>query len=324
MIKSYGDVIKETLDEALSKDNSVFIAGEDIGVYGGCFGITKDLLDKYGDKRVIDMPMSESAITGLGTGSAIHGLRPIIEIMFMDFITLTYDQLFNHASIFSYLSNGKTSVPLVMRVPSGAGRGYGATHSKSLFAPLMNIPGIKIVAPSNAYEAKGLLNASIKDNNPVVFVEHKLLYGAKEDVTNAPDEIELGKAKVVKDGKDVLLISFSKTVHDCVEVANEMEKHNVSVEIIDLRTIKPLDMDTIKESIKKIGKVIVVEEGFSNCGIASEIMAKINETCFYSLNSAVRRVCTLDVPIPCFPGFENKVVPSKERIEKEILSILDE
>lgn len=324
MIKSYADMIRETLDEALQNDASIFLAGEDIGVYGGCFGITKGLLDKYGKNRVIDMPMSESAIVGFGTGSALQGLKPIIEIMFMDFVTLIYDQLFNHASIFNYISGGKTPVPLVIRVPAGAGRGYGATHSKSLFAPLMHIPGIKIVASSNVLEAKGLLNSSIKDNNPVIFVEHKLLYQVKADVDNVPNEIELGKANILKSGKDVLIISFSKAVNDCLEVANDMEKHGVSVEVIDLRTLKPLDMELITSSVKKIGKVVVVEEGFSECGVAAEIIARINEMCFYSLSSPVKRITTLDVPIPCFPGFEKKVIPSKERIEAAVLDLLDE
>ncbi len=324
MMKSYGEMIREGLDEALANDENVFLAGEDIAVYGGCFGMTKGLFDKYGSKRVIDTPMSEAAIVGLGVGAAIQGLRPVVELMFMDFVTLAYDQLFNHASIFHYLSNGKTSVPVVIRVAAGAGRGYGATHSKSLYAPLMHIPGIKIVAPSNPLEAKALLHASIADNSPVVFVEHKLLYSVKADVTNAPALIPLGKARVAKIGSDALLISFSKLVNDCLEVAQELEKHGVSVEVIDLRTIKPLDIETISASVKKIGKVVIVDEGFQEAGVAAEIMARINESCFYSLNAPMKRIATFDAPIPCNPSFEKKLIPNKERIEAAVLALLDE
>ncbi len=324
MIKTYAEAIRETLDEELSNDKSVFLIGEDIGTYGGAFGVTKGLFEKYGPNRIIDSPMSEQAIVGLGIGAALNGLKPIVEIMFMDFITLTYDQIFNHASIFSYLSNGTIPVPLVIRTPAGGGRGYGATHSKTLIAPLMHVPGIKIVAPSNVREAKGLLKAAIKDRNPVIFIEHKSLYQKKEDVIDAPDYIPLGKARIIKEGKDLLIISFSKAVNDCLSVANKLEKEGVSVEVIDLRTIKPLDIELIKQSVEKIGKVLIVEEGYSECGIASEIIAKINDICFYSLAAPVKRVCSLDVPIPCCPVFEKEIIPSPERIEKAVSEILNE
>jgi len=324
MIKSYGQVIRDTLDEELSRDNSIFLIGEDIGTYGGCFGITKGLLDKYGHNRVIDSPMSEQAIVGLGIGAALNGLRPIVEIMFMDFVTLIYDQLFNHASIFNYLSNGKVNVPLVIRIPAGGGRGYGATHSKTLIAPLMNIPGIKIVAPSNAGEVRGLLKASIKDNNPVIFVEHKSLYNVKGDFEDLPDLIPLGKARIIKEGNDVVLISFSKTVNDCIKVAEELESEGVSCEVIDLRTIKPLDMDLIKKSVEKIGRVVIVEEGYSECGVASEIIARINDEFFNALKAPVKRVTSLNVPISCCPEYETVTIPSPEKIEEAILGVLDE
>src|SRR3989338_6138146 len=324
MIKTYAQAIKDTLDEELMNDPNLFLFGEDIGVYGVCFGATKGLQEKYGNKRVIDSPMSEQAIAGLGIGAALNGLRPVIEIMFMDFITLIYDQILNHASIFSYLSNGEMKVPLVIRVPAGGGRGYGATHSKSLWSALMNIPGIKIIAPSNTREVSCLLRAAIKDNNPVIFVEHKSLYQIKDDVENAEDIIPIGKAKIVKEGNDLLLISFSKMVLDCLEVANKLENEGISIEVLDLRTVKPLDIETIKNSIDKIGKVIVVEEGFPQSGIAAEIIAQINEVCFYSLDGPIKRICTLEIPLPCSPKLENMAIPSKERIENEIRSMLNE
>jgi acetoin:2,6-dichlorophenolindophenol oxidoreductase subunit beta len=324
MIKSYVEVLKETLDQALATDSSVFLFGEDIGDYGGCFGVTRGLIEKYGPSRVIDSPMSEQAITGLGIGAAMNGLKPIIEIMFMDFITLAYDQLLNHAGIFSYLSNGEISVPLVLRVPAGGGRGYGATHSKSLFSPLMHIPGIKIVAPSSPKTVKGLLKAAINENSPVIFVEHKLLYQMKVDVSDSPDFIPLGKAEVLREGSDISLITFSKTVHDCLEVSVEQARKGISVEVIDLQSIKPLDMATIKKSIEKTGKVLIVEEGFATCGVAAEIIAKVNESCFYSLDAPIGRVTTLDVPLPCSPALENQIIPSSKKISKEIERILNE
>ncbi|MFA5992280.1 MAG: alpha-ketoacid dehydrogenase subunit beta [Candidatus Pacearchaeota archaeon] len=327
MLKTYSQIINETLDEELKKDDSIFLIGEDIGVYGGAFGVTKGLFEKYGRQRIIDSPMSEQAITGLAVGAAINGLKPIVEIMFMDFVTLIYDQLMNHASIFNYLSDGKVSVPLVIRVPAGGGRGYGATHSKSLLGPLMHIPNIKIVAPSNAKEVRGLLRASILDKNPVIFVEHKLLYSLKEEIGEAgelEDFIPLGKANIVKTGKDLLIISFSKQVLDCVEVANKLEKEGISIEVLDLRTIKPLDVETIKKSVEKIGKVLIVEEGYSDCGVASEIISKINECCFYSLSCPIKRVCTTENPIPCSSKLERETLPNIDRIESAVRGILND
>lgn len=323
MIKTYGQVINETLSEAMEKDSSIFLFGEDIGEYGGCFGITKDLLKRYGPNRVIDSPMSEQAIIGLGIGAAISGLKPIVEIMFMDFMTLTYDQLFNHASIFNYLSNSEVPVPLVVRVSAGAGRGYGATHSKTLIAPLMHIPGIKIVAPSSVGDVRGLLNESIKDKNPVIFIENKLLYSLKEELEEIPESIPLGKANTVRNGKDILLITFSKSVHDCIKASEELKSEGINCEVLDLRTLNPLDMDAIKSSVDRIKKVIVVEEGYSACGVAAEIITRINEHCFYSLDAAPRRITSLDVPISCCKEFESFITPSIQRIKEEVRKVVN-
>jgi len=323
MTKTYGQVIRETIDENMAKDKSIILIGEDIGFYGGGFGITKGLYEKYGPERVIDTPMSEQGFTGLGIGAAMNGLKPIVEIMFMDFMTLAYDQLMNHASVFSYQTNGSIKVPLVIRTPAGGGRGYGATHSKTLIGPLMHIPGIKILCPSSARNARGLLNAAIQDPDPVIFVEHKLLYSKKEEL-EIPDLIPIGKAAIARKGKDALVITFGKSVDDSIAVADILEKEGVSVEIIDLLTIKPLDMELIGSSVERIGKVLIVEEGYSVCGVASEIIARINETSFYSLKAPIRRVCTLDIPIPCAIKAEAQMLPSAERIEKELRGLLNE
>lgn len=324
MIKSYLEVINGTLEKMMEKDKSIVLIGEDIPVNGGCFGATTGLFDKFGKKRVIGSPMCEQSLVGVGIGAAISGLRPVVEIMFMDFMTLAYDQLFNHAGIFSYLSNGDISVPLVIRVPAGAGRGYGATHSKTLTSSLMQIPGIKIVAPSNAEEAGVLLEASIKDNNPVVFIEHKLLYSRKEEVSENPPPVPIGKAKVVKVGKDIVIISYSKTLVDCLEAAKQLEDQGISCKVVDLRTLKPLDMETIKEAVESVGKVLVVEEGYSDCGVAAEIIARINENCFYSLEAPPKRLTTLDLPISCSKEYESAVIPSVDKIVNSVNNILNE
>lgn len=324
MIKSYLQVINETLEDIMRRDPKVVLIGEDIGLYGGCFGATAGLYEKFGAKRVIDSPMSEQALVGMGIGAALNGLKPIIEIMFMDFMTLVYDQLFNNAGIFSYLSSGEIYVPLVIRVPAGAGRGYGATHSKTLTASFMQIPGIKIVASSNANEVGLLLTQAVEDKNPVIFIEHKLLYGMKEDIVDDPLPIELGKARIVREGKDMVIVSYSKTVSDCLAAAQQLEEQGVACTVIDLRTLKPLDMPTIKGAIDAIGKVLVVEEGFPTCGVAAEIIAKINENCFYSLEAPPKRLTALDVPIACCKEYESASIPSVETIINSVKEILRE
>ena len=315
-MKTYIQGLNEALDEALSEDKNVFLFGEDIAVYGGCFGVTRGLLDKHGQKRVVDSPMSESTITGLGVGSAVAGLRPVVEIMFMDFCTLIYDQLFNHGSIFAYMTNGEIKVPLVIRVPAGAGRGYGATHSKTLIAPLMNIPGIKIVAPYRASEVKALLKESIKDDNIVVFVEHKLLYTSKEDCEEAKS-VPLGKAAILREGSDITIVSFSKMLQDCMAAAQKLEAEGISAEVIDLRTIKPLDMDTITKSVEKTKKLLVVEEGFGMCGVGAEITARVVESSFYSLEAPIARLAGADVPISCASSLEKASIPNPDSIAEQ-------
>lgn len=324
MIKSYKEVINATLQTMMEKDPNIVLVGEDIGEYGGCFGVTSGLLEKFGAKRVIDSPMCEQSLVGLGIGAAMNGLKPIVEIMFMDFMSLAYDQLLNHAGIFSYLSNGEISVPLVIRVPAGGGKGYGATHSKTLTASLMQIPGIKIVAPSNAAEAGTLLEAAVKDQNPVIFIEHKLLYAIKAEVVKNPSPIKLGQAKVVREGADLVIISYSKTVLDCLEAAKQLADEGMSCTVIDLRTLKPLDIATVKEAVEKVGKVLVVEEGYSECGVAAEIITRINESCFYSLEAAPKRLAALDLPFSCCAEYESAIIPSVEKIISSAREILHE
>lgn len=314
--KTFLQAIREALIEEMQRDENIFLLGEDIGVYGGAFGVTKGLLEIFGEERIRDTPMSESAIIGASTGAAIAGSIPIAEIMFEDFITLAMDQLVNHASIFNYISNGQIRVPFVIRTASGAGRGYGATHSKSLESWLVSIPGIKVVSPSSPYDAKGLLKSSIRDNNPVVFVENKLLYSTKGEVPDEDYTLPIGKAIRKKEGEDITIISYSRMVHLSLEAAFCLEREGISAEVIDLRTLNPIDKKTITDSVKKTGRAVTVEEGWGTCGIGSEITSLIVDEVFDYLDAPIKRISAANVPVPCCPSLENASLPDTKTIKR--------
>ncbi|NQT46881.1 MAG: alpha-ketoacid dehydrogenase subunit beta [Candidatus Omnitrophica bacterium] len=319
---SYSEAIREALKEEMLKDESVFLLGEDIGFYGGAFGVTRGLIDEFGPERVKNTPISENSFVGVAVGAAMVGMRPIVEIMFMDFITLAMDQIVNHAAKLHYLYDGQVRIPLVVRTPAGAGRGYGASHSQSLEAWFMHVPGLKIVSPSTPYDAKGLLKTAIRDNNPVIFIENKLLYAAKGDVPKKEYTIPLGKADIKKRGKDLTIIAYSRMVHLALEAAEELKGGGVEAEVIDLRSLVPIDMDTVINSVKKTGRVIVVEEDNLTGGVGAEISSLVNEHVFKKLKAPVRRVASADVPIPCAPALEQAILPSKDKlikIAKEIM-----
>ena len=318
MRMTYQEAIRQALREEMEQDDNVVLLGEDIGFYGGAFKVTKGLIERFGKKRVIDTPMSEAGFTGIAIGASIMGLRPVVEIMFMDFITLAMDQIINHAANFHYIWDGQANVPVVIRTNSGMGRGYGATHSKSLEPALFNVPGIKIVCPSNANDAKYLLKASIKDNNPVIFIENRMLYGSKEDVKEESDMV-LGKARKIQDGNDLTIIAYSRMVPLSLKATEELPN---SIEIIDLCTIKPLDKKAIVESVKKTGKVLILEECFKTGGIGAEIAAIIAEECFDHLDAPIKRLASKDVQISCCPSLENEIYPKKQDIIEEIKDIL--
>ncbi|MFH1849762.1 MAG: alpha-ketoacid dehydrogenase subunit beta [archaeon] len=316
---SYLEAIREALLQEMERDSAVFLMGEDIGLYGGAFGVTKGLVQRFGEERVRNTPMSESAITGIAAGCAIGGLRPVLEIMFMDFITLALDQLANHAAKFRYLSNGGITVPMVIRTPAGAGRGYGSTHSQSLESWLISIPGIKIVAPSNPRDAKGLLVSAIRDKDPVVFVENKLLYGVKGEVPAESYSASIGKANLLRKGTDLSIISYSRMAGLSVHAAEEL---GVSADIVDLRSLKPLDIKTITESVTRTGRVMIVEEGCITGGVGAEISAQIAEHALEYLDAPIMRVGGADIPIPCAPALEKCAVPDKESIMKKIRDLM--
>lgn len=306
--------INEALRQEMRRDPNVYVIGEDVGVFGGCFGVTAGLIDEFGPKRVIDTPITESAIIGNALGAAATGLRPVAEIMFMDFVGVTMDQIYNQAAKMRYMFGGKAKIPMVIRTACGAGGSAAAQHSQSLEAWFMHVPGLKVVAPSTAYDAKGLLVSSIRDDNPVIFVEHKFIYDLEGEVPEDIYSIPLGKADVKRQGSDVTVIATMAMVHKALEAAEELSREGISVEVIDPRTLQPLDGETIIESVKKTHKVVIVHEAVKFAGPGAEIAAMIAEEAFDYLDAPIKRVAAPFTPVPFSPVLEQTYIPSKEKI----------
>ncbi|MEI4789570.1 alpha-ketoacid dehydrogenase subunit beta [Bacillus sp. FJAT-53060] len=307
---SYLEAVREAMSQEMRENQDVFILGEDIGVYGGAFGVTRGMIEEFGPERVRNTPISEAAIAGGAVGAALTGMRPILELQFSDFITIAMDQLVNQAAKTRYMFGGKGKVPLVVRTPAGSGTGAAAQHSQSLEAWMAHIPGLKVVQPSTAYDAKGLLKAAMDDDNPVIFYEHKLLYKTISEVPEEKYSIPLGKADVKRSGKDVTIVATAIMVHKALEAAKELEAEGIDVEIIDPRTLVPLDEETIIESVKKTGKCIVVHEAVKRGGYAGEIASMIAESeAFDYLDAPIKRLGGLAVPIPYNPTLEKAVIP---------------
>jgi len=315
-ILTYRQAVAEAIAEEMSRDERVFIMGEDVGKHGGAFAATKGLFDKFGPGRVKDTPISESVIIGAGVGAALTGMRPIVEIMYMDFICMAMDSIANQAAKVKYMFGGHVHVPLTIRTAFGAGRGNAAQHSQSLETWLTLIPGLLVVMPSTPYDAKGLLKSAIRNDNPVVVIENKLLYGESEDVPEAEYLVPIGKAAIRREGKDVTIIATSRMCKFAESATKKLVEEGIDVELIDPRTLKPLDMDTISASIAKTHRVVVVNEGHSTGGFSNEISSKIMDRCFYDLDAPVMRVASEDVPIPYNSILENEVIPA----EKDILA----
>lgn len=307
---SYLEAVREAMSQEMRENQDVFILGEDIGVYGGAFGVTRGMIEEFGPERVRNTPISEAAIAGGAVGAALTGMRPILELQFSDFITIAMDQLVNQAAKTRYMFGGKGKVPLVVRTPAGSGTGAAYRHSQSLEAWMAHIPGLKVVQPSTAYDAKGLLKAAMDDDNPVIFYEHKLLYKTIGEVPEEPYSIPLGKADVKRSGKDVTIVATAIMVHKALEAAKELEAEGIDVEIIDPRTLVPLDEETIIESVKKTGKCIVVHEAVKRGGYGGEIASMIAESeAFDYLDAPIKRLGGLAVPIPYNPTLEKAVIP---------------
>jgi acetoin:2,6-dichlorophenolindophenol oxidoreductase subunit beta len=307
--------VRDALDEELAFDDRVILFGEDVAVAGGVFATTPGLHEKYGAERVFDTPISELALAGAAFGSAITGLRPVIEIMFGDFLTLAMDMLVNQATKYRFLTQEKVNVPLVIRSVVGAGGRFGAIHSQMPASWFMGVPGLKIVAPSTPADAKSLLKAAIRDDNPVLFFEHKRLYGMEGEVGGEVGR--LGQAAVIREGGDVTLVTAMKSVHDAIEAADTLQRDGISVELIDLRTLRPIDTETILESVRKTNRIVVVEEGPATGGWAGEVLARITEEALGHLDDAWR-IATPNTPIPYSPPLEDAFLPGPERIAAEI------
>lgn len=320
---TYREAIREALQYKLEHDERVFLLGEDIGIYGGAFGVTKGLFEQFGKERVRDTPISELGITGVAVGAALTGMRPVVDIQFSDFLTLALDQIVNQAAKIRYMFGGNASVPLVVRTPSGSGTGAAAQHSQSLEAWLTHIPGLKVVQPATAYDAKGLTITAIEDNNPVIIYEHKLLYGEAEAVPSKPYRIPLGKADIKRHGTDITVVATGILVHRALQAANILAEKGISVEVIDPRTLVPLDEATIIASVCKTGRALVTHEAVERAGYGAEIASIIADKAFHALKAPVKRLGGKAVPIPNNKRLERKAVPQVKDVVRVLERIMN-
>jgi pyruvate dehydrogenase E1 component beta subunit len=315
---TYAEALREGLRQKMTEDDRVFLIGEDIGVYGGAFAVSAGLVEEFGESRVIDTPISEAAITGACVGAAITGMRPVGEIQFMDFVTLSMEQLVLQAAKIRFMFGGKATVPMVLRMPGGAGTGAAAQHSESLENWFVHVPGLKVVMPSSPYDAKGLLIAAIEDDNPVIFVEHKLLYRTKGHVPEEMYRVPLSQSAVVREGRDLSVIATSLMVQRALEAATTLSAEGIELEIIDPRTLNPLDVAPIVASVSKTGKALVVHEAVKTGGFGGELVARIMESeAFDYLDAPVRRLGGLEIPIPYNRNLEHHTVPQVDSIISE-------
>ncbi len=314
--------INEAMHIAFASDERVFTMGEDIAIYGGQLRCSYDLFENFGAERVRDTPISEMAVVGAGVGASMIGLRPIVELSYIDFLGTCFDQILNQAAKMRYMYGGKVSMPFVLRTQCGAGLGNGAQHSQSLEAILAHIPGIRIVMPSNAYDAKGLLLRAIRDNNPVVFIEHKALYKTKTEVPEEPYEIDY-TADIKREGRDLTIITYSAMVDRALKAADKLQKeHGINVEVVDVRVIEPLDIDQITGSVKKTGHAIVLHEANITNGFGAELVAQIQEKAFDSLKAPIVRIGAPNVPVPFAVSLEREYLPKEETIIEKALKLL--
>lgn len=312
---TYAQAVTEALREEMRRDGRVFLIGEDLGVYGGAFDVTRGLLDEFGEERVIDTPISEGGFTGVAGGAAMAGHRPVVEIMFSDFMTCAMDLICNQAAKQRFMLGGQVSVPMVLRTPFGSGTGAAAQHSQSLEAWFCHVPGLKVIAPSTPYDAKGLLKAAIRDNDPVIFFEHKLLYRREGEVPGDEYVLPIGKADVKRQGQDLTIVSYSLTAQKALEAAEILQREGIDAEVLDLRTLYPLDREAVIGSVKKTGRVLITHEGVQKFGVGAEISAVIAESdAFHSLKAPIRRLGGEDIPVPFARELEAMVVPQVETI----------
>jgi len=313
---TYREALNQGLREELDRDERVFIMGEEVGYFGGAFKVTDGLLAVFGDKRVRDTPISELTIVGAGIGAAMGGLKPIVELMTVNFGLLAMDQIVNNAAKIRYMFGGHAKVPLMIRAPQGGGHQLGAQHSQSLEAYFLHCPGVRLVLPATPADAKGLLKSCVRQDDPVIFLEHESLYGVKGEVPDGEYLVPLGQANVMRSGKDVTLVSYSKCVYDSMAAADALENEGIDAEVIDLRSLNPLDIGTVLQSVKKTGKAIIIYEGWRTGGAGAEIAAQIQEGAFDHLDAPVGRIATLDTPMPYNARLEKAALPSPAQIVK--------
>lgn len=317
------EALRQAIDEEMERDEKVFVIGEEVAEYDGAYKVTKGLWKKWGDKRVIDTPISEAGFSGLAIGAAITGLRPIVEFMSFNFSFVAFDQIASRACKLHYMSGGRFKVPIVFRGPNGAAARVSCQHSHNVESLYGQFPGLKIVAPANVYDAKGLLKSAIRDDNPVLFLENELMYSIKGVIPREEFLVPIGKGKILREGRDVTLISHSRMILFCLEAADAMARRGIKVEVIDLRTIKPLDVGLIATSVRKTGRAVIVEEGHKFGGIAAEVGAEIMEHCFDYLDAPIKRVCQMETPLPYSPPLEEWTIPNTKRILKALEEVLE-
>lgn len=319
---TFFNALREAIDEEMERDPAVYVLGEDVGHYGGSYKVTKDLYKKYGDLRLLDTPIAENSFTGLAIGSAMTGLRPIIEGMNMGFLLLAFNQISNNAGMLRYTSGGNFKIPIVIRGPGGVGRNLGAEHSQRLETYFQAVPGIKMVACSTPYNAKGLLKSAIRNDNPILFFEHVLLYNLKEDIPDEEYLLPLDKAEIVREGSDVTILTYSRMRYHVLKAVETLVDKGYDPEVIDLISLKPLDLETIVTSLRKTHRIVIVEEGMRCASIGSEIIASINDNYFDELDAPIVRLAALDVPTPYNGGLENLTIPQPEDVIAAVEKLL--
>lgn len=315
------DALNQAMHEEMARDPSIFILGEDVGLYEGSFKVSRGLLAKFGEKRVLDTPIAEAGIVGMACGAAMAGLRPIAELMTINFAVVAFDQIFNHVAKVRYMFGGQVEVPLVIRTPGGGGHQLGAQHSHCLEALFMHCPGLRVIVPSVPADAKGLLKSAIRSNDPVMFIEHEGLYGVKGEVPEGEHLVPLGVADIKRKGKDVTLVTLSRMVYVCLEAAEKLSAEGIEAEVIDLRSLNPLDMITVLESVRRTHRAVSVEESWLTGGWGGEIAARIMEEGFDDLDAPVLRVAGADVPMPYARDLEQAAIPNAETVVSKVKSL---
>jgi pyruvate/2-oxoglutarate/acetoin dehydrogenase E1 component len=320
-IQMYREALRDALAEEMRRDARVFVIGEEVGRYGGAYAVTKGLFEEFGAERVVDAPISEASTVGLGVGAAVMGLRPVVELMYVDFIGLAGDQIANQMAKLRYMTGGQVKVPMVLRLQGGTGRSAGAQHSQSLEAWLVHVPGLRVVMPATPADAKGLLKSAIRSDDPVVFLEHKALYALKGEVPEGEHLVPLGRARLAREGRAVSLITYSRMVHYALEAAQALEKEGIEAEVLDLRSLNPLDWEAVLASVRKTRRAVVVSEAHRTAGFASELSARIAEEAFDLLEAPVARLAAKDVPVPA-THLEKLSIPSVAEIAEEARALV--